>query len=141
MHIFYEEVYHHVEDKEDSTSVDPWSDVVKKLSWKNQADWFPFYSKMEITNDTEVAKKASAWFRVTYQWAHNQMKQKPDQKKNKRNRKRKSRRAKNQQQQPSQNQQRSQPLLSFAWIVYPILMKIYDEKQKTADEQKSKEKK
>ena len=94
---------------------------------------------MEITNDTEIAKKASAWFRVTYQWAHNQWKQKG--KKKKRNRKRKNRIASHQQQQSSQNQQKFQPILSFAWIVYPILMKVYDKKQKTADEQKSEEKK
>lgn len=111
---------------------------MEKLTWKNQADWFASNSEMEITNDTEIAQKASAWFRATYRWAHPQMKQ--NKKKKRRNRKRKNRMVENQQQQPSQNQQRPQPLLSFAWIVYPVLMKIYDEKRKSADELRSKRK-
>ena len=77
-------------------------------------------------------KKASAWFRVTYQCLSDQIKKK---KKKRRNRRRKNRIENNQQQrqqqqnQKSQNRNNLQLLFSFAWIVYPILMKIYDEKQ------------
>jgi hypothetical protein len=130
LRIFYEEVYHHANDEQQLIEIVPWSDVSKKLTWKNQLDWFTFYNKIEITDDSEVAKKASAWFRVTYKWLNKQTKQ-SEKKKKKRNRKRKNRMANNQQQnQKPQAQYKFQPLFSFAWIVYPVLMKIYDEKQK-----------
>jgi hypothetical protein len=62
-------------------------------------------------------KKASAWFQVTYKWLNNQTKP------IKMNSKRKNPAINNQEQ---QYRYKYQPLLSFAWIVYPILMKIYD---------------
>jgi hypothetical protein len=103
------------------------------LTWKNQLDWITFYTKTEVTNDSEIAKKASAWFRVTYKWLNNQTK-KQSKKRKKRNRKRKNRMANNQRQnQDRQDPYKPQPLLSFAWIVYPVLMHIYDEKQKLND--------
>lgn len=134
LRIFYEDIYHHATDEQESSSIISWSDAAKKLTWKSQANWFTFYSNMEITNDGEVAKKASAWFRVTYKWVNNQMRQKQGKKKKRRNRKRKNQLANDQQRrEESHNKHKSQPLLSFAWIVYPILMKIHDEKQQTND--------
>ena len=100
-----------------------WSDVSKQLIWKNQLDLFAFSNQTEITNDSEIMKKASAWFRVTYKWLHSQMKKIRTNNK----RKRKNRMPNTQQQGPN----KPQPLLSFAWIVYPVLMKIYDNKQES----------
>ena len=105
LRIFYEEIYH---------GEISWSEASKKLTWNNQLNWFSFYSKNELTKSTEIAKKASAWFRVTYKWLNKQTNEK-------RNRKRKNQKVNN-------HQQISQRLLSFAWIVYPILMKVYDDK-------------
>ncbi len=98
-----------------------WVDISKKLTWKRQLDWFTFYHKIEITNDSEIAKKASAWFRVTYQWLYNQLKQ------NENKKIKRDRTTTDNERIQQQNQLRSQRFLSFAWIVYPILMKIYDE--------------
>jgi hypothetical protein len=115
LHIFYEEIYHRAMHEQELIEETSWSEASKKLTWNNQLDWLSFYNKNEITNSTEIAKKASSWFHVTYKWLNNQTK-------DKRNRKRKHRTVNN-------HQQISQRLLSFAWIVYPILMKIYDDKR------------
>jgi hypothetical protein len=127
LHIFYKEVYHHANDEQELIETVPWSDVSKKLTWKNQLDWFTCYTGIKITNGSEIAKKASAWFRVTYERLNNQTKQS----RKKRNRKRNNRMENNQQQnQEVQDPYKVRRLYSFAWIVYPVLMKIYDDKQK-----------
>jgi hypothetical protein len=130
LRIFYEDIYHHANDRDQLIESVQWSDVLKKLTWKNQLDLFTYCSKNEITNDSEVCKKAAAWFRVTYKWLNNQAKR--SKKNKKRNRKRKNRMANNQRQnQERENRYKPQPLFSFAWIVYPVLMQIYDEKQES----------
>ena len=88
-----------------------WSDVTKKLTWQNQLTLFEFYIGYEITKNNEIMKKASAWFRVTYKWLIGEKRSK---KKSQRKRRRPE---------ENNNQQR---FLSFAWIVYPVLMEIYD---------------
>ncbi len=117
LRIFYDEIYHHAMDKHELIEETSWSEASKKLTWHNQLHWFSFYNTNEINTGSEIIKKASAWFRITYKWLDNQTKKK-------RNRKRKNRKQNN-------HQQKSQQLLSFAWIVYPVLMKIFDEKTKT----------
>lgn len=126
--MFYEEIYHQAMNKQELLDNVPWSSASKTLTWKSQLRWFESLNKNEITISSEIIKKASAWFRVTYKWLINQTK--PTKKNKKRNRKRKNRIKKNQEQ---QNRFKSPPLLSFAWIVYPILMKIYDIKQESTE--------
>jgi hypothetical protein len=116
---FYEEIYHREMDKQELMEEKSWSEASKKLTWHNQFHWFSFHSKNEITINSEIAKKASAWFCVTYKWLVNQTKMK-------RNTKRMNRDNNNH----TTIQQKYHGLLSFAWIVYPILMKIFDEKTK-----------
>lgn len=99
-----------------------WSEVSKNLTWKKQIYWFEFHTNSEFTTETEIAKKASSWFRVTYQWLYNQLKQ------NENKKIKRDRTTTDNERIQQQNQLRSQCFLSFAWIVYPILMKIYDEK-------------
>lgn len=102
LHIFYEKVYRDANDRQELIQTLSWSDAAKKLTWKNQLDWFHSHIRTKITNGSKIAKKASAWFRVTYEWLN--------------------------QNRETQDQYTVPPLLSYAWIVYPVLMKIYDEK-------------
>lgn len=99
-----------------------WPEASKKLTWRKQIDWFEFYTNSEFTIETEMAKKASAWFRVTYQWLYSQLKQ------NQNKKIKREQTATGNEQMQQQNQSRSQRFLSFAWIVYPILLKIHNEK-------------
>jgi len=124
LRIFYEEIYQHANDDGQLTETFQWSDALKKLTWKNQLILFSFYSRKETTDDSEIMKKASAWFQVTYKWLNNQTKP------IKTNRKRRNPATNNQEQ---QYRYKYQPLLSFAWIVYPVLMKIYDNNHKKTD--------
>ncbi|CAF4083207.1 unnamed protein product [Adineta steineri] len=124
LRIFYEEIYNHAHDADQLLETVQWADVSKKLTWKSQFDLFLFNSKCDITIDSEIMKKASAWFRVTYKSFYDQMKEKKTSRKRK-----KSRMANNREQNSNQHyQNKFDRLLSFAWIVYPILMKIYDTK-------------
>lgn len=97
LHIFYKDIYEDLAKKNEE--IRSWSETSKDLSWKKQLNWFEFHTKTDFSIDNELAKKASAWFTVTYN---------PEQKK---------------------HSIETQPLFSFAWIVYPILMKIFDETQ------------
>ncbi len=120
MRIFYDEIYHRAMDKQELIEEKSWSEASKKLTWHNQLHWFLFYNKNEITTGSEIVKKASAWFRITYRWLDNQTSKERD-------RKRKNRGQNDHQ----KDEQKSQGLQSFAWIVYPVLMKIVDDKTKT----------
>ncbi len=129
MRIFYEDIYQHANDNGQLTEKFQWSDVLKKLIWKNQLTLFSFYNREDVRNDSEIMKKASAWFQVTYQWLNNQTKP------TKNSTKRRNPMTDNQQQNPEQQYRyKYQPLFSFAWIVYPVLMKIYDNKPKSSNE-------
>ncbi|UJR07128.1 hypothetical protein I4U23_011416 [Adineta vaga] len=114
LHIFYEELYQHAFDKGQLNEDFQWSDVFKKLNWKNQFNLFEYYNKDQITNENEIMKKASAWFYVTYKWFIDQIES--SKKSKKRHRKR---------QKPNENNQQPS-FFSFAWIVYPVIMEIYD---------------
>lgn len=123
---FYEEIYHQANEKGELRHPIAWTEASKELKWQNQLNWYSFLNKDETTNTSEIMKKASAWFRVTYKWISNKL----EAKKKGRNRKRKNRMTDQQQQnQELKNRKKSQPFCSFAWIVYPVLLEIYDEKQ------------
>ena len=75
------------------------------MNWANQIGYYDFITKQGI-ND-EIKKKASAWFRVTYDpWIAYVKKS------------RKKRQ--------EDVHHRYEGLFSFAWIVYPVLFSIYD---------------
>jgi hypothetical protein len=71
-------------------------------------DIFEFYKKTKLYD--EVKEKASAWFRISYEpWITYVKKIR----KNK----------------PENQHERFKGLFSFAWLVYPILFEIFDEKK------------
>ncbi len=109
-----------------------WTDISKKLTWKNQLDTFEFHN--QTTSFEEIKKKASAWFRITYEpWMIYV-------KKNRKN-KNKNMPTNNQQ---VEEQQQFKGLFSFAWLAYPVLLKIFNEKEndsKNNTESKKKKKK
>ncbi len=71
-------------------------------------DIFEFYKKTKL-ND-EVKEKASAWFRITYEpWIAYVKKIRKNKQEN--------------------QQERFKGLFSFAWLVYPVLLEIFDEKR------------
>lgn len=122
LHIFWEQFYQPISDEstdkpqEETTK---WSEISKKLTWKNQLDVFEFHDQTALYD--EVKKKASAWFHVTYDpWMKHM-------KKNSRNTiANRNMHANNQQ---TEQHQQSKELFSFAWLVYPVLLKIFDEKE------------
>lgn len=110
-----------------------WSKVSKKITWKNQLNGFPHDDTETLE---EVKKKASAWFRVTYEpWILYMKKYRKDKKKKQTNM--------NNQQTRQQQQQREyfKGLFSFAWIVYPVLLEIFDEKNEEFQAKKETKKK
>ncbi|CAM2712695.1 unnamed protein product [Rotaria socialis] len=121
LHLFWEEFYQVANESQDEQV--KWSEVSKKLTWKGQIDLLKFNDKESELE--EAKKKASAWFRATYQtWII------------KINKYRKSQ--KNKPNTLANNQQTEEPkgfkeLFSFAWIVYPVLLEIYDETQSNAE--------
>ncbi|CAF4632361.1 unnamed protein product, partial [Rotaria socialis] len=121
LHLFWEEFYQVANESQDEQV--KWSEVSKKLTWKGQIDLLKFNDKESELE--EAKKKASAWFRATYQtWII------------KINKYRKSQ--KNKPNTLANNQQTEEPkgfkeLFSFAWIAYPVLLEIYDETQSNAE--------
>ncbi|CAF2120252.1 unnamed protein product [Rotaria magnacalcarata] len=129
LHLFWEEFYQVTDESQDEQV--KWSEASKKLTWKSQIDTLEFYEKLSVME--EAKKKASAWFHATYEpWIIKINKYRKSQKKK-----------------PSlftNNQQTEEPkrfddLLSFAWIVYPVLMKIYEETQNNAESNSKRKKK
>ncbi|CAF1202197.1 unnamed protein product [Rotaria sordida] len=61
--LFWKEFYQ-VTDESDEEKVS-WSEISKKLSWKNQVDIYEYYNQMTLSD--AVKQKASAWFHTTYE--------------------------------------------------------------------------
>ncbi|CAF4753912.1 unnamed protein product [Rotaria sp. Silwood1] len=122
LRLFWEEFYQLTDESQEETA--KWSDISKKLTWKNQLDLYQFHNEMILPD--ELKKKASAWFHITYDpWIiHINKYQK--------NKKKKQNKFPNDQQ--TEQPTRFQGLFSFAWLIYPVLLKIFDENQKNASE-------
>ena len=111
LHLFWQEFYQ--SEQEEVT----WSTISEKLTWKNQLDLLEFH--LTAPPFEEINKKASAWFRVTYEPWMAYMKRKQ----------------KNQPDGQGQRtvQDRYRGLFSFAWLVYPVLLKIFQEREDTCN--------
>jgi hypothetical protein len=137
MRIFWEQFYQPRSDgstDEPEVETEKWAEISKKLTYKNQLDIYEFHHQT-MSND-EVKKKASAWFHVTYDPWMKYMN------KNSRSTMRNPNMAANGHE--TEKQQRFKGLFSFAWLVYPVLLKIFDEKEnnsKNDTELKQKKKK
>ena len=106
LRLFWQQFYQPTDESEEETT--KWSEISKKLTWKNQLDIFEYYKRGNLYD--EVKKKASAWFQITYEpWITYV-------KKNRKNK-------------PENQQERFKGLFSFAWLVYPVLLEIFDEKR------------
>jgi hypothetical protein len=115
LRVFWEQFYQIVDD-ESKEETSKWSLASKNLKWDNQFTLFEFHNKIE-SDMKEVKKKASAWFRVTYNPWIAYIRQ--------------NNKTKNQRQSEAQQWQ-FRELFSFAWLVYPVLLNIFEEKQKDA---------
>lgn len=74
---------------------------------------------VRLPPNDEIQKKASAWFRVTYEpWMTYLKKKRKNQKKNS-------------MADGERTDDRYNGFFSFAWLVYPVLLKIFQEKQDT----------
>lgn len=99
------------ESDEDDTKIS-WSKVKKELTWKNQFELLAFYQRKENCVE-RVKQKASAWFTVTYEPWRRYLQQ--------------AQRSLKSDQKPV----KYDGLLSFAWLVYPVLLTIFQEKNDT----------
>ncbi len=124
MHIFWREFYQskispdenvECEQEQESDNTPKWSGIAKKLKWTNQLVVWDFYNLDKSPMD-EVKQKASAWFQITYEPWIKYMKQNV-----RTNRTRL-------QERPNEQSQQFRELLSFAWLVYPVLLEIYKDK-------------
>lgn len=98
-----------------------WSTISNKITWKNQLDLFEFHS---TTPDyEEIEKKASAWFRVTYEPWITHVKNKQG----------KGTRTNTSSTRDHPEQERYRGLFSFAWLVYPVLLRIFQQREDTLD--------
>ncbi|CAF1184734.1 unnamed protein product [Rotaria sordida] len=127
--LFWKEFYQ-VTDESDEEKVS-WSEISKKLSWKNQVDIYEYYNQMTLSD--AVKQKASAWFHTTYEsWIK---------------RIETYRKIKNKKQNKSMDNQRTKQftrfneLFSFAWLVYPVLLEIYTEDEKVSTTKKKNKRK
>lgn len=113
---FWQIFYRSTGISEDEDQMD-WSKISSKLTWKNQLDLFEFHS---ITPEyDEVEKKASAWFRVTYEpWLDYIKKKQPGATATKITL-------------TNPVHERYRGLFSFAWLVYPILLRIFQQREDT----------
>ncbi|CAF3958164.1 unnamed protein product [Rotaria sp. Silwood1] len=116
--LFWKEFYQ-VTDESDEEKVS-WSEISKKLSWKNQVDIYEYYNRMTLSD--AVKQKASAWFHTTYEsWIKRiETYRKINNKK----------RNKSMDNQRTKQFARFNELFSFAWLVYPVLLNIYTEDAK-----------
>ncbi len=115
---FWEEFYQPVDEQQKDTV--KWSEISKELTWRNQFELFECRNN-ESTSCEEVKKKASAWFHVTYDPWIKYMKKNKKNTTNNRNAHGNN--------YESEKQQRFKDLFSFAWLIYPVLLKIFDEKE------------
>ncbi len=135
LRLFWQEFYPSTDEPQEEEEEEEevkWSEISKKLAWKNQLEVFECYNRTKSYE--EVQKKASAWFRITYEPWMKYIKQ------NRKNKKKNQNRVMNSQ--PAEQQQRFKGLFSFAWLVYPVLLEIFKEKEKdTNNNTESKKKK
>jgi hypothetical protein len=96
---FWQEFYQSTQEDEES-SLQLWQTVSRKLTWRNQLEVADKNSKYSV----EVEKKASAWYHVTYEQLVSRLIRK------------------------NQMIRTNDDLFSFAWIAYPVLFRIVDEK-------------
>jgi hypothetical protein len=95
--------------------------ISKKLTWRNQLEVFEIDGP--ATSYEEVKKKASAWFKTTYEpWMIHIEKYQKTLKKNRYMLRTNEREEK-------QVHQRYNGLFSFAWVIYPVLLRIFQEKE------------
>jgi pterin-4a-carbinolamine dehydratase len=123
LRIFWEQFYQSTTDESENEAQEEttkWSEISKKLTWKNQLERLEYHDRMKFYE--EVKQKASAWFHVTYE---------PWIKYTKRNcsKTKRSRDRFTNNQQAEQQPKQFKGLFSFAWIVYPVLLEIVSEKQ------------
>ena len=113
LHIFWEPFFQSEElnDNDGATgATSRWSTASKKLSWNTQMQLLENDNELRACEE-EIKKKASAWFRVTYEpWMihlrrHSRM----------------NTRSAAGSDPPNQQRQ----LFSFAWLVYPVLFSIF----------------
>lgn len=95
-----------------------WSKISKELTWKRQLELLKHHDRESHLE--EVKKKASAWFRVTYEPWMTYLKKK--QKKSSQ-----TRQPIRPEGEPRQEQYKG--FFSFAWLAYPVLLKILAEKE------------
>lgn len=126
LHIFWREFYeseyseatdgvpNEGEDEEEQSETSRWSAVSKKLTWKNQYDSFGYTGRQGACGE-KVKQKASAWFRITYEpWT----------------------RYVRQMDRDNNAHIRKYPeFFSFAWLVYPVLLDIYQEKHPDSEDE------
>ena len=118
LRLFWEEFYQSNDESDEEK--EKWIEVSKKLTWKNQTIMFEKHYQMPLLD--EVKKKASAWFGVTYgPWMKYAKKKQRDMNK------RQTIPINNQE---VQTQSRFNRLFSFAWLVYPVLLEIYNENKR-----------
>ena len=63
MRLFWQPFYQSTGESEEESI--EWSEISKKLTWKNQVDIFEYYKQGSLYE--EIKKKASAWFRIAYE--------------------------------------------------------------------------
>lgn len=110
---FWQEFYQSTQEDE-GPSANLWETVRRKLTWRNQLELAEKNSKYSV----EVEKKASAWYRVTYEQLVSRLIRR------------------------DRMIRTNGDLFSFAWIAYPVIFRIADERTQwqttTRDNDKSK---
>ena len=115
LHLFWQEFYQSTNESDDDEPLD-WSKISRKLNWRNQLEMLELH--LRTPPYEEIQKKASAWFHVTYKpWTTYLDKKRKNQKK------------KAAKMMPDEDRYKN--FFSFAWLVYPILLKIAQEKEDT----------
>jgi hypothetical protein len=127
LRLFWQEFYQS-EDEEEEVK---WSEISKELTWKKQIRVLEFHNL--TASFEEVKKKASAWFRVTYEpWMIYIKKYQKN--------KNKTRNIPPNNQQEEEHEQ-FKGLFSFAWVVYPVLLDIFSENEPMNNTETKKKKK
>ena len=124
LHIFWREFYEqecsgatvrdpNEAEEDEESDASKWSAVSKKLTWNNQYDLLAFNDRQEACGE-KVKKKASAWFRTTYEPRIRHI---------------------HEMDQDNKSYRRECPeFFSFAWLVYPVLLYIYQENCPDSDD-------
>ena len=119
MHHFWQEFYQSSSESTDEERLNWWK-ISKELTWKHQLELLKHHNRESHLE--EVKKKASAWFRVTYEPWMTYLKKKQ---------KKSSQTWQSIHPGEESRQERYKEFFSFAWLVYPVLWKILYEKEDT----------